>query len=287
MGKKEEGEKEKEEKEEEEKEEEEEEEVDDYEEEEEKYEEEFDDCDYDEEKKEEKEEERVDDYDDDEEEEYKTFEKSELFVKNNKYKYKIIYKNKIFPIQSLFEIRKINIEKIKFKLISYNHISNLNKIQKELPITKHYKIERLKYIKNMNMYKFIKYLFNKCHEIQKMIYKISDEDKIKIFGEEFVGNNGNKCLIIYRDKIFPLQTYFLIKDIDKEDKDNKKFEIILLELEEISDISYMFFNCKLLIEFIASEENGNIIKGHQAEDWILKMKTNMMIFIQIILMMIL
>ena len=99
------------------------------------------------------------------------------------------------------------------------------------------------------MHKFIKYLFNKSHEIKKMIYKISDEDKIKIFGEKFVGNNGNKCLILYKDKIFPLQSYFLIKDIDKEDKDNKKFKILLLELEEISDISYMFHNSKLFYYF--------------------------------------
>ena len=94
------------------------------------------------------------------------------------------------------------------------------------------------------------YLFYSFHGIQKLRYKINKEDKINIFGDEFVGNNGNKCSIIYKDKFFPLQPYFLVKDINKEDKENKKFEIFLLELEDISDRSYMFHKCKSLLYFL-------------------------------------
>ena len=85
----------------------------------------------------------------------------------------------------------------------------------------------------MNMYRFIKYHFYSSHEIFKLIYKIDNENKIKIFGDEFVVNNGNKCSIIYKDNIIPLSSYFLFNDINKEDKINKKFEILLLEFEDI------------------------------------------------------
>ena len=93
---------------------------------------------------------------------------------------------------------------------------------------------------------FGKDLFYKIQDFKKE-EKENINEKIKIFGEEFVGNNGNKCRIIYRDKIFPLQSYFLIKDIDKKDKENKKFEIFLLDLEDIYDRSYMFHQCEALI----------------------------------------
>ena len=102
----------------------------------------------------------------------------------------------------------------------------------------------------MNMYKYMdNYLFYSSNEIQKLIYKINNEDKIKIFGETFVGNNRNKCIISYKAKIFPLQTYFFIMDISKEDKINRKFEILLLEMDDISDKSSMFYCCESLIEF--------------------------------------
>ena len=99
------------------------------------------------------------------------------------------------------------------------------------------------------MYRFIKYHFCSSLGIFKLIYKIDNENKIKIFGDEFVVNNGNKCSIIYKDNIIPLSSYFLINDINKEDKINKKFEILLLEFEDISDRSYMFYDCKSFIIF--------------------------------------
>ena len=45
----------------------------------------------------------------------------------------------------------------------------------------------------MNIYKYIDYLFYSSHEILKLIYKNDSSNKIRIFGEEFVGNNGNKA----------------------------------------------------------------------------------------------
>ena len=48
----------------------------------------------------------------------------------------------------------------------------------------------------MNMYRFIKYHFCSSLGIFKLIYKIDNEEKIKIFGDEFVGNNVNRISII-------------------------------------------------------------------------------------------
>ena len=46
----------------------------------------------------------------------------EYFVEKSKYKYKIIYKNKINQLQSLTQIIGNKMEKIKIKLMCYNHI---------------------------------------------------------------------------------------------------------------------------------------------------------------------
>ena len=184
------------------------------------------------------------------------------FVEKNKYKYKIIFKNKLYPLKGLFNyIIGNKIEKLKIKLICYNHISDIHKIFHSLQI---YEIEKFK--KNKNMYKFIDHPLFSTHEIQKLIYKIDNKNKIKIFGEEFVTNNSNKCLIIYKNKIIPLQSYFLFKDINIEDKKNKKFEILLYELEVISDRSYMFSDCKSLFEFANCEINNQEIKDKSIEE---------------------
>ena len=113
----------------------------------------------------------------------------------------------------------------------------------------------------MNMYKNIEYLLYSSHKILKLIYKIYYRNVIKIFGEEFVINNRRKCLIIYKGKIFPFRSYFLLNDINKEDKENKKFEILLLELEDASNKSYMFYECNSLVEFTKYELNINEIKN--------------------------
>ena len=203
------------------------------------------------------------------ENEVEDFEKYlENFVKESKYiykyKYKIIFKNKIYSLKSLFQIKGNNIGKFEIKLICYNHIKNISEIFSNLPIFNSYKIEKFK--KNMIMNKKINYLFYSSHEILKLIYNIDNEEKIKIFGEEFVGNNGNKCSIIYKDKIIPLQSYFLIEDINKKDRENKIFEILLLESEDISDRSYMFYECKSLVQLSTYEINYNEIKDNITEE---------------------
>ena len=156
-------------------------------------------------------------------ERYQEFELFEHnFAEKNKCKYKIICKNKMYPLQSILKFIENSNEELKIKIISYNHILGINKIFDYLPASDNYEIE--KYKKNMNMYKFIEYLDYLSHKIQKIIYKIDFNDKIRIVGEEFLEINGNKCSVIYKDKIILFRSFFLFKDINKEDKKIKNLQ---------------------------------------------------------------
>ena len=66
------------------------------------------------------------------------------FVEKNKYKYKIIYKNKIYPLQSIFNIIGIQAETSKFKLLCYNHTLDNNEIPEEFPFYQYLKLDALK-----------------------------------------------------------------------------------------------------------------------------------------------
>jgi len=62
-------------------------------------------------------------------------------------------------------------------------------------------------------------MLNKINENNSeidIIYKKSgnNEDKLKIFGEEFVKNNKDKCKIIYNNKEYELKEY--LEDIPND-----------------------------------------------------------------------
>ena len=150
------------------------------------------------------------------------------FINKYKNKFRIIYNNKIYPLNNKFD-NLDDIKEIKINLISL----------KQLPL---YDIPNIRYIK-------------KEEEIDK--YEDEEEDdRIRLFGRYFISNNNDKCLIIYKDEIFPLQEYFLIKDIENK----KNLEIKLLILEKITGLTYLFNKCKSLTEielFGKNEKNLN------------------------------
>ena len=83
----------------------------------------------------------------------------------------------------------------------------------------------------------------------EIIYKPNEknEDKVRIFGENFINNNKQKCSIIYNEKEYQLKEYF--EEID--DSYNHKDQIILKLkiISQIMDISYMFYECNTLFSF--------------------------------------
>ena len=76
-----------------------------------------------------------------------------------------------------------------------------------------------------------------------MIYKnTKTSDKgIKIFDQKFINNNSGKCKIYINEEEIDLSEFY-------EPKQNEKYIKIKLNInEEITDMSYMFYNCTSLI----------------------------------------
>ena len=91
-------------------------------------------------------------------------------------------------------------------------------------------------------------------------YKINkDDEKVKIFGENFVVNNKNNFKIIYQDNIFDLMEYF---DLKNKNNDDDILEIYLKQINDINDISFMFHKCSSLISLpeLSKLNTNDIIK---------------------------
>ena len=82
---------------------------------------------------------------------------------------------------------------------------------------------------------------------------------INILYQEFVKKNRNKCKIIYRNKIYKLKTYFEEINVNYNYKDLIKFK--LLFINDIIDMSNMFYGCNALVSLSTnSETNIDILK---------------------------
>ena len=75
----------------------------------------------------------------------------------------------------------------------------------------------------------------------KIKYHNKDKEKeIKIFGDNFVKNNKDKCKIFYNNKEYDLTTKFNVENINQ-------LEIELYGILKINNMSYMFAYCPNLI----------------------------------------
>ena len=79
-----------------------------------------------------------------------------------------------------------------------------------------------------------------------------NQNKIKIFGKLFVDNNKATYKIIYEHTIYELNEYFNLP-ISSKNKDI--FEIKLSGIENITNMSYMFYDCESLLSI---GENSNL-----------------------------
>ena len=75
----------------------------------------------------------------------------------------------------------------------------------------------------------------------KIIYRFNknekEENKIRLFGEHFYGENSNKCKIILDKKEMNLCEFYHLK------KDEKELEITLIIKEKLNDLNGMFSGC--------------------------------------------
>ena len=85
----------------------------------------------------------------------------------------------------------------------------------------------------------------------KIIYLKNEKDRLRIFGEDFVKNNKDKCEIIYEKNLYDLKEF--IDEIDSNLKDKTEIELILKVNRNIDDVSNMFFKCETLKSFSESK----------------------------------
>ena len=107
-----------------------------------------------------------------------------------------------------------------------------------------------------NNFKFISHK-DKIKNEMTINYSIGDYEYIRIFSKKFVENNKNNCKIIVNGK----DEMDLCEYIDKNSLNtkNKILEIKLIEKKTITDMSYMFLDCRRL-SFITDISNWNTIK---------------------------
>ena len=202
------------------------------------------------------------------------------YLKKNKHKYKIIYKNKLYPLEKLYSDEDIDNS---FKLLYLLNEKNFKKNSEYKIVQKYQKIHK-KIIKFPNIYapqeenldleinKNYIFKFNYLLDLKFKFYdslfisynKQPNSDKIKIFGKNFVENNKDKCIILYNNILYFLEEFLLLDDQDKRHNDN--IEIIYIELENIPNRSYMFHECIDLKEISLLKDKKNISNQKEITD---------------------
>ena len=71
-----------------------------------------------------------------------------------------------------------------------------------------------------------------------------EENSLRLFSSEFVENNKDKCKIIYENKEYELVDIFTHENINKN---TKKIQFVLKGINNIVDMSKIFFECRALI----------------------------------------
>ena len=164
------------------------------------------------------------------------------------------------------ELEKLN------KYFSYNFKYYINEIEnyskfyeKILESSEFINCETLKNIMNLknkkllyNINDYLTYNFktkikvslenfeNIKNEINITYKNIYNESRIKLFGEKFVKNNKEFCILVVDNMIFDLYNYYSFEESDKKKKD-KIVKIKLITLKKITNMSHMFSGCRSLI----------------------------------------
>ena len=160
------------------------------------------------------------------------------FINKYKKRCKVIYLNKIYELDKIDKFPLLlfnNNDSIKFKILSFVDLQDFKT-----------EMENSNLLDIKEKYRSIKINSdilpkNLIFNIFKMEYKINKEENIKIFGKDFVKNNSDKCLIIYRNKILPLDEYLKYEIEDK-------LEILLIDFGEIVNKGFIFRKYNILKE---------------------------------------
>ena len=94
---------------------------------------------------------------------------------------------------------------------------------------------------------YIKIVFNS----NKIEESINNGSEIRIFGEKFINNNSERCVLLKSSKNSEYKTYRLtdLTSYKIEENNSKEFiEIIFINMSGITDMSYMFSGCSEIQE---------------------------------------
>ena len=166
----------------------------------------------------------------------------------------------LYKIKTVYNNLDIYYKIVNNLMITYNErhknymtvrsINNLNKFNKSIigdieKIANESKIES-KISAVFGIYDRLKLPNSKTpKEPNRIRYKIGKKKKIRIFGDEFVKNNKDKCKIIVNNNEQELNAFFDLKNITIKDQ---ILEITLKEMNNIKNLSHMFNECSSLIE---------------------------------------
>ena len=161
-------------------------------------------------------------------------------------------------MEALYKIMENIINGFDSKNINYQNFKNINQIYDDLSIISEdinqiINEENIK-IKIKNLLQIYKKMNNieDDYEIENntiLIKYVINQNKVKIFGKEFVDNNKNFCKIIYENKEYNLSEY--LQNLDK----NKKILTITLKgINNIVNMSQMFYECDSLLSISNSSK---------------------------------
>ena len=129
---------------------------------------------------------------------------------------------------------------------NYNLLMNLNNINDIIDE----EINKLRkdYSYGYNLDKLL-YLYSEINEENIEIElnykpKSDNEEKVRLFGDDFIKNNLHKCKIIYDNEENDIKEYF--EDIDWEYNHKNPITIKLKGINNITDMSDMFYDCNSL-----------------------------------------
>ena len=177
----------------------------------------------------------------------------EIIDKLNQIKNKVeIYYKIQYNIYNNFDFKKRNYQIL-------NNINNISQYNKSIIVDINKVINEVSI--NNKIIKLIE-IYDKINEFNEfsLQYKINkDEEKIKIFGKDFMANNIGNFKIIYQDNIFDLMEYF---SLNNKNNDDDLLEIYLKQINDINDISFMFHKCSSLISLpeLSKLNTNDVIK---------------------------
>ena len=150
-------------------------------------------------------------------------------------------------MKSLYELYYNIITNYEEERINYEILKNLDQVRDNQEI-----LDTLDTInQEKDITKKFKYMYDMYSEMiykkeVTMVYSITKhQTDLKIFGEEFVKNNCEKCKMVVDGEEEELKSYIPCKPF--QEKLKNKVKIKLLNINKIVDMSFIFHECKNLI----------------------------------------